>query len=468
MKRFISNIMILVALTVVSCAEKVDKTVTWPEWASRPILTELKVVGEDGAKAIIAGEKVKFTATITDEYNELKSYTVDVKYSGNEVVTITKDVSGNQANVEIEFDMPFAAYLADGEFYPEVTLTAVNVANGTASTRVAYENNVAVSRPEAPAKLYIVDNAGKTIELAKGEGNKYASVEGANLSGLGSTFYIAEALNGNKPDYSKLVWGFNNGAIKVVTEGGDPIKAPDSAGKGFRYLGFDLYTFKLDKLVDLTITLDRNTLVEQDQSGVKYLALENVNLVRDCEIVFEGFGDLKSMLQPGMFEIMSDKSAKFLGHSTKWSIYYDTADNWLIVNYADFHAPDQIWVTGEKACFPLGNDQTENELKFLAGDGKVRFASLSAIKDENGDFRLVVYLKDGYVIQLFRRVKWAAVINMTSLTEDYGIITSDKTFINPGTEFVPGMYELVFSVTGMDDNQGVGAEVNVSIIPYTL
>jgi hypothetical protein len=174
------------------------------------------------------------------------------------------------------------------------------------------------------------------------------------------------------------------------------------------------------------------------------------------------------MLQPGMFEIMSDKSAKFLGHSTKWSIYYDTADNWLIVNYADFHAPDQIWVTGEKACFPLGNDQTENELKFLAGDGKVRFASLSAIKDENGDFRLVVYLKDGYVIQLFRRVKWAAVINMTSLTEDYGIITSDKTFINPGTEFVPGLYELVFSVTGMDDNQGVGAEVNVSIIPYTL
>ena len=468
MKKFISNIMILVALTAVSCAEKIDKTVTWPEWASRPILTELKVVGEDGAKAIIAGEKVKFTATIADEYNELKSYTVDVKYAGNEVVSITKDLNGNQANVEIEFDMPFAAYLASGEFYPEVTLTAINVANGTSSMRVAYENNVAVSRPEAPSKLYIVDNAGKTVELVKGEGYKYASVEGADLSGLGATFYIAEALNGTNPDYSKLVWGSEGGAIKVIASEGDPIKAPDSAGKGFRYLGFDLYTFKLDKLVDLTITLDRNTLVEQDQSGVKYLALENVNLVRDCEIVFEGFGDLKSMLQPGMFEIMSDKSAKFLGHSTKWSIYYDTADNWLIVNYADFHAPDQIWVTGEKACFPLGNDQTENELKFLAGDGKVRFASLSAIKDENGDFRLVVYLKDGYVIQLFRRVKWAAVINMTSLTEDYGIITADKTFINPGTEFVPGLYELVFSVTGMDDNQGVGAEVNVSIIPYTL
>lgn len=468
MKRIISNIMILVALTVVSCAEKVDKTVTWPEWASRPILTELEVVGDGGAKAIIAGEKVKFTANIADEYNELKSYTVDVKYSENEVVSITNELSGNQADIELEFEMPFAAYLAEGEFYPEVTLTAVNVANGTASKRVAYENNVAVSRPESPAKLYIIDNAGKSIELAKGEGNKYASVTGADLSGLGSTFYIAEGLNGKNPDYSKLVWGFQDGAIKVVSEGGDPIKAPDSAGKGFRYLGFDLYTFKLDKLMDLTITLDKNTLAEQDQSGVKYLALENVNLVRDCEIVFEGFGDLKSMLQPGMFEIMSDKSAKFLGHSTKWSIYYDTADNWLIVNYADFHAPNQIWVTGEKACFPLGNDQTENEFKYLAGDGKVRFASLSAIIDENGDYRLVVYLKDNYVIQIFRRVKWAAEMYMTSLSEDYGVITAQKNFINPGTEFVPGLYELVFTVTEMDDNQGVGAEVDVSIIPYTL
>lgn len=468
MKKFISNIMILVALTAVSCAEKIDKTVTWPEWASRPILSDLAVVGADGAKAIIAGEKVKFTATITDEYNDLKSYTVDVKYAGNEVVRITKDLNGNQANVEIEFDMPFAAYLASGEFYPEVTLTAVNVANGAASTRVAYENNVAVSRPEAPARLYIVDNAGKTIELAKGEGYKYASVEGANLSGLGATFYIAEALNGNKPDYSKLVWGFKDGAIKVVAEGESPIKAPDSAGKGFRYLGFDLYTFKLDKLVDLTITLDRSTLVEQDQSGVKYLALENVNLVRDCEFVFEGFGDLKSMLQPGMFEIMSDKTAKFLGHSTKWSIYYDTVDNWLIVNYADFHAPDQIWVTGEKACFPLGNNDTENEFKYLAGDGKIRFATLSAIIDENGDYRLVVYLKDGFALQLFRRIKWAAEMYAESLTEDYCVVTADKKFIKPGTEFVPGVYELVFTVTEMDDNQGVGAVVDVSMFPYTL
>ena len=90
------------------------------------------------------------------------------------------------------------------------------------------------------------------------------------------------------------------------------------------------------------------------------------------------------------------------------------------------------------------------------------------MQDENGDYRLVVYLKDGYVIQTFMRVKWAAVINLVSLTEDYGIITADKQFINPGTEFAPGVYELVFSVVEPDDNQGVGAVYNVSILPYTL
>ena len=468
MKRIIRNILILVTLTVVSCAEKVDRNMVWPEWASRPILSELAVTGPAGAKAIVAGETVKFTASIVDEYNDLKSYTIDVKYSDNEVVSITNEISGSEAEVELEFEMPFAAYLASGEFYPEVTLTATNVANGSASKRVAYENNVAISRPAAPANLYFVDNAGKVIELAKGEGDRYISATGADLSGLASTFYIAEGVNGTTPDYSKLVWGFDDGAIKVISEGGSPITTPDSAGKGFRYIGFDLFSFKLDKLVDLTITLDRSSMAEQDQSGIKYLALENVNLVRDCEFVFEGFGDLKSMLQPDMFEIMGDKSAKFVGHSTKWSIYYDTVDNWLIVNYADFHAPDQIWVTGEKACFPLGNDATENEFKFLAGDGKIRYASLSAWRDEAGAYRLLVYLKDDFVIQIFRRVKWAAVMNMVSVTEEYGVITADNQFINPGQEFTPGVYELVFTVTQMDDNQGIGAEVEVSVLPYTL
>jgi hypothetical protein len=295
----------------------------------------------------------------------------------------------------------------------------------------------------------------------------YRTSEGHDLSSLGTSFHIAAKVNGTSPDYSDYVWGESDGNISVMSEAGNAIKTPDSSGKGFKYIGFDTYSFKIDKLVNHVVTFDKNNEASQDQGGITYLAKERIKLIKDCEIVFEGFGDLKSMLQPDRFEILSEKSAKFTGHTAMWSIYYDTADNWLIVNYADFHAPDQIWVTGEKACFPLGNNDSANELKFLAGDGKHRVASLSTVKDDKGNDRILVYLKDGFVIQLFTRVKWAAEISLNSLTPDYGIIAGGK-FVNPGQNFVPGVYELVFTQTKADDPDGIGAIVDVSLIPYEL
>lgn len=470
MKRlYLYMIMAFVAVSAVSCAEKVDKNVTWPDWASRPILSDMSVVASDGGNSIIAGETVVFSAKVEDEFNELQSYTLNVKYADNVVFTKTESLSGNEASIDFEFIMPFAAYLADGEFYPEVTLNVVNIVNGKTSQRVAQDKNVSLSRPVSPDKLYLIDNKGKVLELYKGTKDySYVTAEGADLSGLGSTFHIAAKVKGNAPDYSDLVWGYADGKISVISEAGSAIKTPDSSGKGFKSLGFNLYTFKLDKLVNHVIVLNKGDLASQDQSGVTYLTKERVQLIKDCEIVFEGFGDLKSMLQPDRFEILNDKSAKFTGHTAIWSIYYDTADNWLIVNYADFHAVEQIFVTGAKACFPLGNDDTDNVLKYLDGDGKVRFATLSAIIDDQGDYRILVYLKNDFVIQLFRRVKWSTQIAMTSMTEDYAVVSSDGYFLGPGKEFVPGVYELVFKVVKKDDMNGDGAAVEVSVMPYSL
>ena len=65
-------------------------------------------------------------------------------------------------------------------------------------------------------------------------------------------------------------------------------------------------------------------------------------------------------------------------------------------------------------------------------------------------------------------MKWSTQIAIRSLTEDYGVITDDGFFINPGKEFVPGVYELVFTVTTPDNNNGDGAAVDVSLIPFEL
>ena len=61
-------IMVLPVLCLASCEEKVDKDVTWPEWASRPIIGTAAVSAETGS--VVAGSAVNFHAEVSDEYNE--------------------------------------------------------------------------------------------------------------------------------------------------------------------------------------------------------------------------------------------------------------------------------------------------------------------------------------------------------------------------------------------------------------
>ena len=443
------------------CQEKVDKDVTWPEWASRPVISAPAVTA--GSASIVAGSNVEFSAEVSDDYNELSDYDLEVRYGDNVVYRHTESLTGNSATVELEFVMPFAAYLDAGDFYPEITLTVRNVENGSNSVRVAKENNVMVMRPESPEKLYIVDNSGNVLELEKGSGDYIYSTSSEALDGLGTEFWIAEKVTGTSPDFTGFVWGSENGVPAIVQEGGDAIKTPDSAGYGFKKMGFDIYSFELDKLVDYTVTVDRSAMASAEESGVSYLSMENVSLIKDCEMVFVGFDDLASMLQPDRFEVLDETTAKFTGNTQNWSIWYDVPDNWLIVNYAVNNTSGQLWITGTKSCFPLGNDDTVNELNYFAGDGKVRFASLSAVKDDNGDFSIMLYLKDGFALQLYRWVAWGTVISLESLTPDIGYITDDGIYIMQGTSFTPGVYLLKASFTNEGNASGVGATAQVSL-----
>ena len=55
------------AMVLCGCAEKVDKNVTWPEWASRPIIENPTISTSDGKTEITAGEIVNFKAAIHDD-----------------------------------------------------------------------------------------------------------------------------------------------------------------------------------------------------------------------------------------------------------------------------------------------------------------------------------------------------------------------------------------------------------------
>ncbi|MGN0190387.1 MAG: hypothetical protein ACI39U_01905 [Candidatus Cryptobacteroides sp.] len=460
--------LLLATLCLASCQEKVDKNVQWPEWASRPLIQDARI-SADGKTEITAGENVKLYAKINDSFNELKGCTVEVKYGSNTVITKSFDLSGNEAVIDWTFAMPFAAYLDEGGFYPEVSLTSSNVAGGFSTTRISRDSNISVLRPASPASLYAIDTDGNSVELTREDAGsyKYVSSSDSDLSRLGDSFWIAERINGTQPDFGSTVWGLNDGKIEVVGEDGAELTAGDTGGYGISRLAFDTYRFSLDKLLDLCIDIDSADMEAQSQNGINYLAKENVQLIKDCQVKFTGFGNLEDMLQSDRFEILDETSAKFTGHKTAWSFYYDQEDNWMITNYASFHAPDQVWVTGKNACFPLGNDKSANDLNFLAGDGKSRVATLSAVKDENGDFNILVYLKDDYVIQPFRRVKWSTTVTMTSKTGDTAAIT-DGIFVTPGSDFTPGVYSIRFHITKDEDSGGDGTVADVYVEAASL
>ena len=455
-------------LLSVSCEKKVDKNVSWPEWASRPIIENLVLAGSDGKTSITAGDQVVLKADLSDNYNDLKKWIVSVNYGTTTVFSKEGTLSGATGSIEESFTLPFAANVPDGGFYPEVTLEVYNVANGVSSKRVENSRNVMLNRPKTPEKLYIVDNAGTVYELEKDTAPwGFRTADGTDLTGLGTSFHIAEKLAGSAPDFSGLVWGMKDGVLSTVTSAA-PITTPDSAGYGFKQLGFNVFSFKFNNIVNFSFTVRREDMEEEEQNSVQYLALNKVDLVHDCEIIFEGFGDLKSMLQPDRFEVVSATKAKFTGHSVSWNLYYFPDDNWFIVNYTLFNAPDQVWVTGEKACFPLGNENSEHDFMYLAGDGKVRYASLSAVKEAENTFYCLVYCKEGCYIELYRWVKWSTRIALTSLTPEYAEIMENGEIIKPGSEFKPGVYLIWLHFTDPGDEFGDGSRAEVSMTPYEL
>lgn len=451
-----------------SCIEKVDKNAAWPNWPSRPLIEDAALTAKSGARTIIAEESVHYSAKIKDEFNTLSSYTLEIRYGSTLVCSLSGDLEGNKQELNLDFNMPFAANMDQEEFTPEITLVVRNEVGGESSQRLPNSHNLHVTRPDLPGTLYVVDNLGHVFPLDKAEGDTYKSRPGTDLSTVGDRLYVACKVKEKTPDFSGMVWGEVNGMTAIVKQGGEALRTPDNGGYGFKQLDFDSRRFILGSMIDYTLTIEKNKMDSQEQSGVIYLAKENVQLIRNCQVVFDGFGDLKKILQPDRFEVIDDTTARFTGQSTQWSFYYDTADDWMILDYAVNNTSDQLWVTGIKACFPLGGEESEHEFRYLDGDGKVRFATLAAVKNDNGSFKCLAYFKDGFYIQLYRWIKWSTIVSMVSLTPTIGAITPDRNYIVSGSAFVPGIYLLTVTFTDPGDTSGDGAKAEISMTPCSL
>ena len=203
-------VLFMSSLLLLSCAkDDVSKPSEWPEWPtpSKPKIENAVLRGVNGETVVAAGDKVKFTAQVSDEYNDLVSFQLLVTMDGAEILNLSKGLSGRSAVIEEEATLPFVAGFQNGR--PVVTIKAVNDLGGNESTLTLDEAaSVAVTRPETPSQLYLVDDLGNVYEMDKESQNEtdYSfRTSAADLAGIGDHFKVAEKIINNKPDYSGLV-----------------------------------------------------------------------------------------------------------------------------------------------------------------------------------------------------------------------------------------------------------------------
>ena len=349
-------VLFMSSLLLLSCAkDDVSKPSEWPEWPtpSKPKIENAVLRGVNGETVVAAGDKVKFTAQVSDEYNDLVSFQLLVTMDGAEILNLSKGLSGRSAVIEEEATLPFVAGFQNGR--PVVTIKAVNDLGGNESTLTLDEAaSVAVTRPETPSQLYLVDDLGNVYEMDKESQNEtdYSfRTSAADLAGIGDHFKVAEKIINNKPDYSGLVWGYSDNKIAIVTDdAATSIPTPKVGSYTLENITFDMLSFLADKTLTYSIDIDKSRFFDV---GGGYVQLD-VQLVESAKINFIGFGsDVTNMLRPEFFKDVSGSKAKFDGPSVLYNLKYNTSNGFMYMERPrDVFYPEVMYIVGTGVGFP--------------------------------------------------------------------------------------------------------------------
>ncbi|MBO6173127.1 MAG: hypothetical protein J6N80_07190 [Bacteroidales bacterium] len=443
-------LLVSMALALVAgCQEKIEIYDNWPTWPSRPIIEDALMKGASGESAIQAGDKVKFSAHVFDDYTPLESYTLQVMSGDVVLASSTGKLSGNSADIACEMEMPFGANYAPGVFYPLVVLEVANSTGGKTSSRLSDDVNVSVSRPETPKKLYIVDNNSKVFEMDRIGSTYQFKTNAETLSGIGSSFRIAEKVSSSGSiDYSGLVWGQVDGNLIVVSSAGDnAIPVPDgsyscalfSGTADLKTLRFDTYSFEMSKLLDYTTTLDKSDFEDASYGGKPFL-FKVQDIPQDSEVIITGLGDdLSIVLPPYLFADIEGNSARFIGVSERYKLFFDKTAGYMYVNVRN-GMPDNLWVTGVGAGFPL--EPYQSTFNWF---GNEPFGYFSFHKIDAVNFEIMLYLGADFCLQTYRLISWGTVLKWTSATPSLMKVKSNNDAV-AGPDFKPGVYWLRVNV----------------------
>ena len=88
-----------------------------PKEPAAPVIVSAQLKGVNGEAEIIAGNPVKFTASVTVENSELLDYTLEIKKDGAVIGSATGELTGTSATIEKELTLDVSPATLDTPFF---------------------------------------------------------------------------------------------------------------------------------------------------------------------------------------------------------------------------------------------------------------------------------------------------------------------------------------------------------------
>ena len=426
--RYLKSFLILAAASVLafSCKKDEPAVVTKPE---APVIENASLKGLNGESVVIAGNNVKFSATLKVKGSKLGKFSLEIRKEAEVLASAEFELEGTETLVEKEFDLPLSPVTLDAPFWPDVTMKVTNTDDMFTEEKLAQENNVQITTPELFDALYLVDINGKVWQMSPTATKGSYRTEG-DLTGLGSSFSIVSKLNeDNTIDNSGKVWTFDT---------------PDTGEYGIKWIAFDQFTEQISKMLDLTIPIDFSKMANDQGNSVFW----SFQLVQDCRVVFLNFPD-GTLPQSDRFADVEKNTARYTGHTgNQFEIYYIPDTKWFIIK-EQYIATDVLWVTGMNASLPMSPYCEKHPLNWFASGVDVSYATASCIRTGEGKFSTLLYLKENFAIKIYDGWSWGNELQWESTTPETLVISEmaetedgklDGNYGNAGTSFSEGLY----------------------------
>lgn len=176
-----------------------------------------------------------------------------------------------------------------------------------------------------------------------------------------------------------------------------------------------------------------------DEGAVYHTIIDN--LAEDQIVNFENFDNLARALQPDFWEVIDAGSAKFLGITGRYHIYYDYVRG-IAYTYSDdmnFNAGNAAWVAGNCWGHPGAAPQVTSR------DWDFGYSTcLQMKKVEEGVYEATLYLPADFCVKFFKARDWeqeASTKVVTPLPENM-FAANEYGDLLPGEDFVAGVYTL--------------------------